>query len=254
MQEPVSNTAEPPATDISPSSSAQAGGSVVRVLTSVGEGVVSVSHELGRVLMLLVRVTIFTVSRPVRVREVVRLIDLFGIRSLPLVLFAGLSIGLLCALQNDYVASFSGARHLMGAIVSLELVRQWGPLVAAVLVTVRNASTITCELAVMRRSSHFNALLIMGIDPLDYLVVPRVWTMVLITPALTLVFECAGMVGAYLVCLNWLGIDDQTFLYYLRQHVRDRGPVIRPCQSPCLRRVDRSCGLLGGMHSPWRRH
>ncbi len=189
------------------------------VFGSFGEGAVGVAHELGRVLMLLIQVLGRAVTRPFPFREVVRLVDLFGFRSLPVIVFAGACTGLLSALQHHHVASLFGARSLISASVSLGLIRELGPLLAAVMVIARNASQITCDLAVMRRNSHVDALVIMGVDPVDYLVVPRVWAMVIAMPMLTMIFAFSGMIGAYLVCLNWLGIEEFTFVYYLRTYL-----------------------------------
>ncbi|MEW6351829.1 MAG: ABC transporter permease [Thermodesulfobacteriota bacterium] len=194
-------------------------GTIGAVFLSFGEGAFGVAHELGRVLLLLVRVIAFAVTRPLRVREVFRLMDLFGVRSLPVIVFTGACTGLLSALQHYHVASLFGARSLISASVSLGLVRELGPLLTAVMVIARNASQITCDLAVMRRSSHFDALVMIGVDPVDYLVVPRVWAMLIIMPMLTVIFEFSGMVGGYLVCLNCLGIEEFTFVHYLRSYL-----------------------------------
>lgn len=122
-----------------------------------------------------------------------------GTRSLILVLAAGFCVGAMLAVQFHDTLTRFGSPSMLGAAVALSLVRELGPVLAALLVLGRAGSALAAEIASMRGSQQIDALACMGIDPLAYLVVPRLFACVLSLPLLTAVFDVAGLAGGMLV-------------------------------------------------------
>ncbi len=128
-----------------------------------------------------------------------RLLVRVGTRSLLLVLVAGVCVGAMLAVQfHDTLVRF-GASSMLGAAVALSLIRELGPVLSALLLLGRAGAALAAEIAGMRGSQQIDALACMGVDPLAYLVVPRLVACVVSLPLLTAVFDVAGIAGSMLV-------------------------------------------------------
>ncbi|MEZ4288195.1 MAG: ABC transporter permease [Polyangiales bacterium] len=109
-----------------------------------------------------------------------------------------------------------GAENQTGAVVGLALSREIAPVFAALMVTSRAGSAITTELGSMRVTNQIDALTTMAVNPVQFLVVPRVIAGVVMLPVLTMLFNIVGMFGAWIVGVKMLGIDHGIFLGQMR--------------------------------------
>jgi phospholipid/cholesterol/gamma-HCH transport system permease protein len=169
-------------------------------------------EEAGRSVILLYQAVVWMVRPPYRSREVVRQMDSIGVQSVELICITGAFTGMVLALQSDIALSRYRAEGLIGAAVALSLARELGPVLTALMVVGRAGSAIAAELGTMRSTEQVDALASMAVEPVQYLVVPRIIAATVVLPLLTILFEFFGMIGAYLTVTVQLGIDGATFM------------------------------------------
>ena len=130
--------------------------------------------------------------------KVLRQIHVIGAQSMFVILLIGLFTGLVLGLQAFYAMSMFGAQGMLGSLLSLTLIREMSPVLTAIMITARAGSAMTAEIGVMRISDQIDALEVMDISPLGYLVSPRLLASLIAFPLLTSVFTVIGIFGGYL--------------------------------------------------------
>jgi len=130
--------------------------------------------------------------------RVVEAVFELGVRCVPVVLVVGLFTGLVLGLQGYVVLARFGSKSALGTLVSLTLARELGPVLAAMMIVGQAGSAFASELGIQRNSEQITALETMGIDPLGYLVTPRLLAALLGFPILTAFFTVIGLVGGWL--------------------------------------------------------
>ncbi|MAQ15723.1 MAG: ABC transporter permease [Sandaracinus sp.] len=157
--------------------------------------------------------TIFWAVRPpFRFSLLIASMEFIGVGSIFIVGLTGFFTGAVLSLQLvDGFRQF-GAESQTGAVVGMAMAREIGPVFTALMVSSRAGSAITTELGSMRVSDQINALITMAVNPVQYLVAPRVCAGVLTVPVLTMLFNIVGLVGSYLVATGLMGIDPGVFL------------------------------------------
>ena len=148
---------------------------------------------VGETLIALVRLPLN--RRMLRWRDMFRYADQAGVRSLPLVVLLGFLIGLILAFQSAVPMRRFGADLYVVNLVSISLLRELGPLLAAVILAGRTGSAFAAEIGTMRVNEEIDALVTMGVDPVTMLVLPRLIAAMLVMPAMTLVLDVAGLTG-----------------------------------------------------------
>jgi len=139
-----------------------------------------------------------------------------GVKTLFVILLTGAFAGMVLGLQVFYVLRKFGAEALLGPAVALSLVRELGPVLSALMITGRAGSALTAELGVMRISEQIDALDMMAINPLQYLVVPSLVAGLVVFPVLTWFFDVVGIYGGYLVGVKLLGLAHGTYFGEIR--------------------------------------
>lgn len=172
--------------------------------------------EVGYLTRMLGQVIYWGFRRPFRVRQFIAAMEFLGVGSIFIVSLTGLFTGAVLSLQLvDGFRRFS-ADSQTGGVVGIALARELGPVFAGLMVSSRAGSAMTTELGSMRVSSQIDAMLTMAVNPVQYLVVPRVFAGFVMVPFLTMLFDIIGMVGAYGVGVNMMGLDPGVFLERLR--------------------------------------
>ena len=128
--------------------------------------------------------------------------DAAGVRAVPLVVLLGTLIGLILAFQSLIPMRRFGADIYVASLVAIGLVRELGPLLAAVILAGRSGSAFAAEIGTMKENQEVDALTTMGLDPMTMLVLPRVLAGIAVMPALTVVLDFSGLLGMALVLVG----------------------------------------------------
>jgi len=134
-----------------------------------------------------------------------------GVLSLLIIVVAGLNVGMVLGLQMYYTLVDYGAEATLGPVVALSLVRELGPVVAALLFAGRAGSALTAEIGLMKATEQLSGMEMMAVDPIKRIVAPRFIAGVLSMPLLAAMFSAVGILGGYFVGVGMLGIDDGSF-------------------------------------------
>ena len=130
-----------------------------------------------------------------------------GVASMPTVGLANFLLGIVLAIQGAGQFEKLGATDLVASLVAFSVLREIGPLITAVIVIGRSGSSITAELGTMKVAEEIEALNVMGIDPVKFLVVPRLLSMIIMMPVLTVVGEGVGLFAGWLISVVSLHLD-----------------------------------------------
>jgi phospholipid/cholesterol/gamma-HCH transport system permease protein len=174
---------------------------------------------MGKLLLLFLEAIIWLFRPPFRFRLFVKQLEFVGVNSLFVVLLTGLFTGMVLALQTYYAFRLFSAESLVGATVALSMTRELGPVITALMVTGRAGSAIAAEIGTMRVTEQIDALTVMAISPVQYLVVPRILAGVIMLPLLTILSDFVGIVGGYLVGVKILGINSGLFINKIYEYV-----------------------------------
>jgi phospholipid/cholesterol/gamma-HCH transport system permease protein len=160
-------------------------------------------------------------------RRWVRAVHEQGVRCIPVVTIVGLFAGLVLGLQGYYVLTRFGSTGMLGTFVSLTLTRELAPVLAALMIVGQAGSAIAAEIGIHRNSEQIDALVTMGIDPLGYLIAPRLFAALIVFPILTVAFTLVGIAGGYLSGSALLGLDSGVYWAAVRSAIRSTD--VREC-------------------------
>jgi phospholipid/cholesterol/gamma-HCH transport system permease protein len=141
-------------------------------------------------------------ARQFRRADLLRTADQAGVRAIPLILLLGTLIGLILAFQSLVPMRRFGADLYVANLVAISLIRELGPLLAAVVLAGRTGSAFAAEIGTMKVNQEIDALTTMDIDPVTMLVLPRMLAAMIVMPALTVIMEMAGLLGMTLVMVG----------------------------------------------------
>lgn len=184
-------------------------------LQRLGRGHVFLTYVLGGVGLCL--------RRP---RLVVTQIYAVGVLSLVIILVSGLFVGMVLGLQGYNTLVDFGAEESLGVLVALSLVRELGPVVAALLFAGRAGSALTAEIGLMKTTEQLSAMEMMAVDPLHRVVAPRLLAGIISMPLLAAIFSAVGVFGGYLVGVGLLGVDDGAFWAQMQSSVGLREDIL----------------------------
>ncbi len=136
---------------------------------------------------------------------------IIGVRSVPVIMITGAFVGMTLAVQAyDQLAGMGLEEHL-GVLINISVVKELGPVLAAVMLAGRIGGALTAELGTMNVTEQIDAIESMGTDPVKYLVAPRVLACLLLTPALIIYADLLGILGGYFVSVIQLGINARAY-------------------------------------------
>jgi phospholipid/cholesterol/gamma-HCH transport system permease protein len=188
-----------------------------RMFGSVGRAAMAVAGDVGRMAIFAGRSVERLRRRPFRVLEMVAQLDYVGARSTLVVMLSAVFTGLVLTLQGYHVLVRFGSEDLVGSLVTLSLTRELAPVLTAVMVTARAGSAMAATIGNMAVTEQIDALKSLAVDPLHYLVSPRLVATVLALPLLTALFSLAGIAAAYLFGVSVLGLDGLAFMSNVRR-------------------------------------
>jgi phospholipid/cholesterol/gamma-HCH transport system permease protein len=185
--------------------------SIAALLGQVGRTGIDFAGNVGHAGLFLARALSLMVRRPFRFSLIVEQIHFIGNRSVVIVVLTSAFTGLVLTLQGYNALKRFGAERMVGTLVSLSLLRELAPVLAALMITARAGSAMAATIGNMNVTEQIDALKTMAIDPLGYLVVPRIVASLLVVPMLTAMFTVAGLAVAQVFAVHVLGFDRAGF-------------------------------------------
>ena len=161
-----------------------------------------------------------------RLRLIVRELYFSGVLSLIIILVSGLFVGMVLGLQGYQTLQTYGSESALGVLVALSLVRELGPVVAALLFASRAGSAMTAEIGLMKATEQLSAMEMMAVDPIARVVAPRFWAGVISMPLLAAMFSAMGIFGGYLVGVVLIGVDEGSFWSQMQSAVDFRDDIL----------------------------
>ena len=186
--------------------------------TFIGEAVIGWINGLGTATVFLFMALLKT-FRPKQLSKVVKQIYYIGARSTPIIMLVSLFTGMVLGLQSYHALVQFGAQGAVGSLVSLSLIMELGPVLTAIMITARAGSAITAEIGIQRISEQIDALHTMRINPLQYLVSPKIIAAIISFPLLTAVFALIGIFGGYVSGVVLLGLNGGVYLHSIQTYV-----------------------------------
>jgi phospholipid/cholesterol/gamma-HCH transport system permease protein len=177
----------------------------------LGRACVEGTAEVGRASLFLLNALRRVFVRPFRFRLIIEHVHFIGNRSIVIIGLTGAFTGLVLTLQGYSALDRFGAEQMVGALVALSLTRELAPVLAALMITARAGSAIAATLGNMQVTEQIDALRSMAINPIDYLVTPRLFAGVLVAPLLTAAFTLVGLGVAQWFGVHILGLDAANF-------------------------------------------
>jgi phospholipid/cholesterol/gamma-HCH transport system permease protein len=138
-------------------------------------------------------------------------VHFLGNHSLAIILVSGLFVGFVLGLQGYYTLQRYGSSEALGMLVALSLVRELGPVVAALLFAGRAGTSLTAEIGLMKAGEQLSAMEMMAVDPVRRILAPRFWGGVIAMPLLAAVFSAVGVLGGWFVGVVMIGVDGGAF-------------------------------------------
>jgi phospholipid/cholesterol/gamma-HCH transport system permease protein len=151
-------------------------------------------------------------SRPYYLREIITQMDVIGVGSVMIILLTGLFTGGVLALQTSSTLKTFGATGVTGQLVMTSMVREMGPVLASLMLAGRVGSAIAAELGSMVVSEQVDAMRALGTDPIKKLVWPRLFALMVMTPALTLAADMVGAFGGWLVASALMNVASSVYI------------------------------------------
>lgn len=159
------------------------------------------------------------IFRRKQIREIVHQVFYIGASSSLIVMLVGLFTGMVLGLQLFYTLVKFGSVGALGSAISLSLVRELGPVLTAIMIAARAGSAMAAEIGILRISEQIDALYTMRIDPVRYLVSPRIAASIISFPLLTSFFDLIGILGGYISAVLLLGTNGGTYLYRVQSSI-----------------------------------
>ncbi len=181
------------------------------LLIRIGRFTLSQLSEMGRIFLFLINSLYLVFRPPAKIRLIIHHIKTVGVDSLSVVILSGFFTGMVVGFQGYYSLRKFSAESYLGSAAALGLLRELGPVLCAFMVTGRTGSAMAAELGTMRATEQIDALYSMAINPIKYLVSPRIIASLIAMPLLTAIFDVVGIFGAYLVGVNLLGVSSGSF-------------------------------------------
>src|SRR5512134_4201127 len=158
------------------------------VIEQLGRWAILRVQEMGRMLLFVLSAFAWLARPPFRFHQIMKQLHFIGYRSTFVVVLTAGFTGMVLALQGYYTLRKFGSEGLLGSAVALSMIRELGPVLAALMVTARAGSAMTAEIGIMRNSEQIDALECMAIDPYKFLMAPKFLAGIISVPLLTCIF------------------------------------------------------------------
>lgn len=181
------------------------------VVKGAVEVLASFAFEVGLLFIFFTSAVKAFFKKPYRWRDLIQQMEFVGNQSVLIIVLTGLFTGMALTFQIYLGFKLINATSLVGPTVGLGITRELGPVLTGLIVAARAGGAMAANLGSMRVSEQIDAIEVMGVDPIRYLVAPRIVAAFLTMPLLTGVFDFVAMLGSYFLCVVVLGLDEAVF-------------------------------------------
>ena len=181
------------------------------IVANIGRKTLLFFRELGGVSILLYEILKSAPSIPKRKKALFEQLEHIGVDSLPLVAIIAIFTGAVSAWQAAYQLKGVAPLSFLGTATTRAIITELGPVLTAVVIAGRIGASVAAELGSMKVTEQINALLVMGISPVKYLVAPRFYASVIMIPLLVIFADVIGVFGAFLISNYFLDISSGMF-------------------------------------------
>ncbi len=185
----------------------------------LGAATINALWRLGFISRFFVAIVMNSGQSLLRFHLTIREIYYAGVLSLIIIVVSGLFVGMVLGLQGYNTLARFGSADALGALVALSLLRELGPVLAALLFASRSGSAMTAEIGLMKATEQLEAMSVMAVNPIARVVAPRFWAGVISMPILAALFNVMGIFGGYLVGVEMIGLDAGTFWSQMQNNV-----------------------------------
>jgi phospholipid/cholesterol/gamma-HCH transport system permease protein len=182
------------------------------LIVDFGEFILDGIDALGKFILFLMNAAVYAILPPYKPRLIIRQIQIIGAESFFLIVLVAAFTGMVLGLQGYNSLRRFGSEGALGTLVALTLVRELGPVLAALMIAARAGSAMAAELGSMQSTEQIDALTVMAINPIQYLVSPRLVAGIVSFPLLTSVFDVIGIWGGYMIGVVLMGAPSSSYL------------------------------------------
>ena len=195
-------------------------------LPTIGQKTINFFQRMGRAVLFLMHVLSGLKMLIQRPNLLIRELYSVGVRSLLIIIFSGLFVGMVLSLLGYVTLVDFGAEGTLGVMVSLSLVRELAPVLTALLFSGRAGSALTAEIGLMKATEQLASMEMMAVDPIKRIITPRLIAGILSLPLLTAIFMAVGIYSGFLVGSVWLGVDEGAFWSQMQAKVDFQHDVV----------------------------
>lgn len=183
----------------------------MQFLERLGAGIIKWFGYIGEV-VLLVWETFKQLKKPLRIKHIIGQMSHLGVDSLPILVLTLLFTGMVITLQVAHEFIRFGAQATIGGVIAIAIGRELGPVLVGVVAAGRVGAAITAEISTMKVTEQIDALRVLAVNPIEYLIVPRMLACMLMVPLLTVFGDVIGVLGGWGVAVSYPEIS--SFLYW----------------------------------------
>jgi len=183
---------------------------------AIGQIIITSLAGFGRFILFIKELFHWVFHRPFRLTLIIKQFEFVGNKSAVIIFISALFVGAVLGLQLGVIFRLFSAEGLMGAATGKSLAIELGPVMCGFIVIGRAGAAMAAEIATMRVNEQIDAMEAMGVNPISYLVVPRVIASTMMMPILAGIFLFVGIIGCYLVAILFYRVDTMTFMQQLK--------------------------------------
>jgi phospholipid/cholesterol/gamma-HCH transport system permease protein len=180
---------------------------LIKGIEKLGKQTLDLLKKVGEASSLFLQALRWIFTPPIYFRNIIQQMEAIGVQSIPVVLITSLSTGLVLALQSHTGFKRFHAENLVGTVVALSLTRELGPVLTGLIVAGRAGAAMAAELGTMRVTEQIDALSTLAVNPVKFLIIPRLIAGLIMLPILTVFADMIGIVGGYFISVEYLSAN-----------------------------------------------
>jgi phospholipid/cholesterol/gamma-HCH transport system permease protein len=192
---------------------------IINFINSLGSYTLSMCNMMGLFALFFISAIKTALTTKLKVKKLLVQFEEIGFNSMVIVVLTGTFTGAVLALQTYIGVRRYGGEEFVGPVVALSMARELGPVITALMVTGRSGSSIAAEIGTMRITEQIDALTTLRINPMQYLVVPRILAGTIILPFLTVFSVMCGIIGGYFIATSVLGLNGNQYINGIKKYL-----------------------------------